>query len=124
MASDMADSKKPSSPFAALEALRSSLPPGSPPEAEEVGGAEPPNPFRGKLVVSRRRKARAGKTVTVLAGIAAPADALEAMAKELRKALGAGASVEGELIVLQGDQLERVRAWLLARGASKITVGS
>lgn len=36
--------------------------------------------------------------------------------RELKQGLGCGALREGQLIVVQGDQLDRVRIWLSARG--------
>ena len=41
----------------------------------------------------------------------------------MKQALGCGGMLEGEALVLQGDQRSRVRAWLQARGVSRISVG-
>lgn len=116
-----------SSPFAALAALRDALPEG-PPAADAPRPA--PSPAKGaasalgdKLVVSRSKKGRGGKTVTTVSGVA-DAEAREALALELRRALGCGASVDEALIVVQGDQVPRVRALLEARGVRKVIVGT
>jgi hypothetical protein len=51
----------PKSPFAALGALRDALPPGpTPSPVATAAPAAAPNPFAGKVVVSRSRKAAAG----------------------------------------------------------------
>jgi translation initiation factor 1 len=78
----------------------------------------------GKIVLRRERKGRGGKTATVVAGLGLPARALDALARDLRRALGCGAVVEDDTIVLQGDLVARVEPWLSARGARRIVVGS
>jgi len=78
----------------------------------------------GKLTVSRERKGHGGKTATVVSGLGLPARDLDGMARALRRALGCGASVDGDRLVVQGDQVPRVQAWLGARGARRIVVGS
>jgi translation initiation factor 1 len=60
----------------------------------------------------------------VVAGLGLPAAGLEAIARDLRKALGCGGSVEGDTIVLAGDVVPRAQAWLAARGARRIVVGN
>ena len=42
--------------------------------------------------------------------------------KQLKAALGCGGAVEGDAIVLQGDQRSRLPGLLTARGVKKITV--
>ena len=78
--------------------------------------------LRRKLVVRRERKGRGGKTVTRLEGAAG--EDLEALARTLRKALGCGARVEEDVVVLQGDIGERVADWLSQRGARRVVRGS
>jgi translation initiation factor 1 len=75
-------------------------------------------------VVRRERKGHGGKTATVIAGLALPASELERVARALRRGLGCGAGVAGEQVVVQGDQSERVRAWLASRGARRVVAGS
>ena len=111
--------QKPSSPFAALAALRDQLPQGPP---TPVSPAAVSKEFADKVIVSRSKKGRGGKTVTLVVGVRR--EAREALAVELRRALGCGATVDGEEIVVQGDQVPRVRALLEARGARKVIVGS
>lgn len=112
------------SPFAALAGLRDRVP--EAPAAPATCAVQTPRDrtFAGKIVVARTRKGRGGKTVTTIDGIAAPAEQLELIARELRQALGVGTSVEDARIVVQGDQSARVRSLLEARGASRIVIGS
>jgi translation initiation factor 1 len=74
-----------------------------------------------KLVVRREKKGRGGRTVTVLFGVQGD---LPAFAKTLRKALGCGASVDGETIVLQGDLTSRTRDHLTGLGAKRVVIGN
>src|SRR6185503_16404460 len=63
-------------------------PPADPTAAAiDFGGAK-------KLVVRRERKGRGGKTATVVEGIRVSPSALERIAREMRRALGCGASVD------------------------------
>jgi translation initiation factor 1 len=59
------------------------------------------------------RKGRKGKTVTVLGGLGALfSSERKALAKNIGKALGCGSTVEGDEVVVQGDQRDRLAAWL------------
>ena len=118
----MPDEKKsPSeSPFAKLSALRDQLPAGpaprTPPAAEKKGPA--------RAVVRREKKGRGGKEVTVVEQLALPARELELWLKALKGALGCGGVVEGDTLVLQGDQRDRVAPLLEARGVRKVILGA
>ena len=114
----MSSTKKP--PFAALEALRSSLPVGAPPPPPKPA-ALPKAPARA--VVRMERKGRGGKEVTVVDKLGLRAAELEAWCRDLKQALGCGGAVDGELIVLQGDLRTRVPAVLTAKGIAKVTIG-
>jgi translation initiation factor 1 len=74
----------------------------------------------GKIAIRRERKGRGGKTVTIISGIQRPPDQLERIAKEMRKALGCGSTIEEGTIVLLGDIAPRAHAWLQAHGAKQI----
>jgi translation initiation factor 1 len=110
-----------SSPFGALEALRSSLPPGRPPAVTPVTAAPPKAP--GRAVVRLERKGRGGKEVTVVDKLGLRPPELEAWCRDLKQALGCGGAVDGELIVLQGDLRARVPAVLTSKGVAKVTLG-
>ena len=77
-----------------------------------------------KVVLRRERKGRGGKTATVSAGLGLPGRDLERVARELKRGLGCGASVEGDTIALHGDLAARAEPWFAARGVRKIVIGS
>ena len=106
-------------PFAALEALRSSLPAGTPRTEPSAPGR--PKPHRA--VVRMERKGRGGKEVTIVEKLGLPRAELEAWCRELKQALGCGGSVDEEMIILQGDLRPRVAAVLTAKGVEKVAVG-
>ena len=67
-------------------------------------------------------KGRSGKTVTRIAGVSP--DALDSVAKRMKKALGCGAIVEGSDVVLLGSLVDRASEWLTKAGAGKIVKGN
>jgi len=80
------------------------------------GAAAAPPRGDGIVRVSRETQRRGGKTVTVVRGLALDADALAAVAKQLRAACGAGGTLKDGVIEVQGDHVERVMAWLQQQG--------
>jgi len=119
LACAMTKPKDPSSPFAALDALRAALPPGPPKPPPKVVEKKPP----ARAVVRYERKGRGGKEVTVVEKLALPAKELEAWCSDLKAAMGCGGFVDEESIVLQGDLRTRLPAALSAKGVGKVTVG-
>jgi translation initiation factor 1 (eIF-1/SUI1) len=77
--------------------------------------------FGPKVVVRWGKLEKGGRAVTSVAGITSGRDQV---ADALKKALGIGARVDGELVVLQGDQVDRACAWLEKQGVKKIVRGS
>ena len=77
-----------------------------------------------KLVVRRERKGHGGKTATRVEGLSGSTRELEEAVREVKRALGCGASLDGRDVVVQGDQGERLLAFLAERGARKVVVGS
>lgn len=104
-------------PFAKLGSMRDGLPPGDRPAPEK------PKAGPARAVVRLERKGRGGKEVTVVEKLGLPPAERERWLKELKNALGCGGVVEDEDLVLQGDQRDRVRDVLLARGVGKVTLG-
>lgn len=93
--------------------------PSPPPPAQEKkerGEARLPP----RAVLSRETKGRGGKTVTVISFRGGAPFDMEPLAKEIRTALGCGGSVEGEQIILQGNQVERASDWLADRGVKTV----
>ena len=95
-------------PFASLSS--EGLPPA--PESstqDSAPTATPPRKSRGRVDVLRVKAGRGGKTVTVVkgfVGIGLPEK--EALAKKMQRACGAGGTVKGGQIEIQGDQREEV----------------
>lgn len=77
-----------------------------------------------KVVLRRERKGRGGKTATIVSGLGLRARDLETVARTMKRALGCGAHVEGDDIVLHGDLAERAQAWLAGQGVAKIVLGN
>ena len=105
--------------FAGLATLRDTLP-----QAERREPARAPAPKGpSRAVVRYERKGRGGKEATVVEQLVlSPRERAEWLLA-MKQALGCGGMLEGEALVLQGDQRARVRAWLEARGVSRISVG-
>ena len=70
----------------------------------------------GIVRVSRQTKGRAGKGVTLVAGLALGADDLAVLGKRLRTACGAGGTVKNGAIEIQGDHCDAVIALLRSQG--------
>lgn len=69
----------------------------------------------GSRVVIRVDSRRYGKSVTVLDGFDPGVD-LSALAKELKSHLGAGGTLKGGVIEIQGDHRREARAYLERKG--------
>ncbi len=115
-----------SSPFSALAGLRASLPVG---DAAGAAGASPasaaskaPKRFADKVVVRMTKKGYGGKTVTVVSGVLE--GSRDEICTSVKKALGTGARVDGDDIVIQGDVVDRVVAFVENAGAKKVVRGS
>ncbi|MFN8524178.1 MAG: stress response translation initiation inhibitor YciH [Chloroflexota bacterium] len=61
----------------------------------------------GIVRVSRERKGRGGKTVTLVVGLPLNAEGLSQVCTALKRTCGAGGTVEGGAVVIQGDHRER-----------------
>jgi len=77
--------------------------------AEEV-------PARPEARLRIEKKGRGGKTVTVIDGLPRNDAFLAGLARDLKRACGAGGTVGEGAVEIQGDVRERVRALLAARG--------
>lgn len=108
------------SPFAALAGA--ALPPRDEgPKTEEPAPPAPPveSPaLRGKIVVRREVKGRGGKTVTRITGL--PEPSREELAARLKRALGCGAVLEGDDVLVLGDLVDRAASFLEAEGARRV----
>ncbi len=77
------------------------------PKEEETLAAE-----QQKLIISLDKKARKGKSVTLISGFVGRAEDLNILAKYLKNKCGVGGSVKNGQILIQGDQRERVHLFL------------
>ncbi len=108
-------------PFAALGGRASSKESSSPPAPSSKS---PPPPTRERVTVRQERAGRGGKTVTIVEGPGLDGRDLPDLAREISRALGVGARVEEGLLVVQGDQRDRLRAWLESRGFGGVARGN
>ena len=76
-----------------------------------------------RAVIRIERKGRGGKEATIIDKLGLSPKDLELWCKDLKQALGYGGSVDGELIILQGDLRPRLPQVLTAKGVGKVTVG-
>lgn len=73
-------------------------------------------PGQSKVRVAREVAGRSGKGVTVITGLPLGGEQLEALAKELKRACGAGGAAREGRIEIQGEHRDRLVTELLQRG--------
>jgi translation initiation factor 1 len=64
----------------------------------------------------RESKGRGGKSVTLVKGVPLPEKELKSLARALKQKCGVGGSVKGDVIEIQGDQRDLLKAELEKRG--------
>jgi len=79
-------------------------------------GANAPPAAGGKGIRVRLERRPGGRDITTVLGVPGNADAVASLARDLRAACGAGGTVREGVIELQGDQCDKVRAVLTAKG--------
>ncbi len=113
------DSKPFHNPFGALADQRGALP-----SSSEALESPPPVRLRiPKAVIRFERKGRGGKEVTCVEQLELAPPELERWLREFKHLLGCGGTLEGTVLVLQGDHRQKLRDVLLERGVRKISVG-
>jgi translation initiation factor 1 len=65
-----------------------------------------------QLVVRREKKGRGGKTVTLIEGFDGTDDDLKDLGKKLKSHCGTGGSVKDGVILIQGDQSQKIYNYL------------
>jgi translation initiation factor 1 len=80
-------------------------------------------PLGQRISVRREKQGRAGKTVTALYNFQASGRQLEELAKALKKHLGTGGSAKEGAVEVQGDQVDKVLAWLAGKGYKGVKSG-
>lgn len=76
------------------------------------------NPVHQKVIVRLDRKRRGGKSVTVIEGLQIPIKDREALLRELKAGLGAGGTVKGTSLEIQGEHCDTLIAALTKLGYS------
>jgi translation initiation factor 1 len=82
-----------------------------------------PTPSDGWAKVRRETKGRKGKGVTTISGLGLTHDQLKQLASKLKKSCGAGGTVVGETIEIQGDKKDAVKQLLEKEGYKVKFVG-
>lgn len=69
-------------------------------------------PEKQLLKIKLDTKQRAGKAVTLVEGFVGKEEDLETLGKQLKNFCGTGGSVKDGLVIIQGDQRDKVLQWL------------
>jgi translation initiation factor 1 len=88
-------------------------------DEEQSEQAETLAPGVQQLRIRLDTKQRAGKAVTLVQGFAGTNDDLEELGKKLKTFCGTGGSVKDGLVIVQGDNRDKVLAWLQKNGYTK-----
>ena len=80
-------------------------------EREDISLA--PEEQNAKIRIEKRK---GGRVVTVISDLVLIKADLKDLARELRNACGTGGTIQEREIELQGDQVEKAKAWLLEKG--------
>ena len=73
-----------------------------------------------KLYVSRDKKHRAGKQVTLIEGFDATVAECEKLLSKLKSLCSAGGSYKDGELIIQGDHVKKVLAYLLKQGFKNV----
>jgi translation initiation factor 1 len=82
------------------------------PDEEFVPGQETVAPGKQKLKLRLDTRQRAGKAVTLVEGFQGTGGDLEELGRKLKTFCGTGGSVKEGIIIIQGDQREKLQQWL------------
>ena len=121
----MAGEKPFHNPFAALGALKGTMPAAERQEPPPPATAQPAAPgirAQARAVVRYERSGRGGKQVTVVEQLELTEAERAEWLRAFKSALGCGGALEGADIVLQGDQRKRLPALLTARNVRRVIV--
>jgi translation initiation factor 1 len=118
----VADNQEAASPFAGLSGLVYSTDPNfrPAPEPDNQPATLPPGQQALRVWLDRRG---GGKVVTAVRGFVGTEADLAEVGKHLKAACGTGGSTKENEILIQGDQREKVLAWLSANGYGAKSAG-
>lgn len=85
-----------------------------PPIEDEAATSRPASD--GIIRLARETKGRSGKGVTLISGFDLDTEALKEMGKTLKQLCGTGGTVKDGVIEIQGDQRDKILAWLTEKG--------
>ena len=85
---------------------------------EEAPDALTRAPKQQKLKVKLDTKHRGGKAVTLVEGFIGQEEDLQVLGKQLKNYCGTGGAVKEGLVIIQGDQRDKVMQWLGKNGYS------
>ena len=81
--------------------------------SDEVFGKGILKPEQQKLKIRLDTKQRAGKAVTLVEGYSGQDNEMEQLGKKIKTFCGTGGSVKDGMIIIQGDQRDKIVQWLL-----------
>ena len=82
-------------------------------DSEEADMQQTIIPEKQKLKILLDTKQRAGKAVTLVTGFKGTDEDLEELGKKIKQYCGTGGSVKDREIIIQGDQREKVKQYLI-----------
>lgn len=85
-------------------------------EEDGIPEAETLPPAKQKLKVTLDTKQRGGKAVTLVTGFTGKEGDLQVLGKSLKNFCGTGGAIKDGLVIIQGDQREKVVTWLVKSG--------
>lgn len=85
---------------------------------EEVIETLPAAQQKLKLIIDTKH--RGGKTVSMVQGFIGTTSDLELLGKQIKNACGTGGSAKDGIIIIQGDQREKILQWLLKNGYKQL----
>lgn len=86
-------------------------------------GGAPVREAPGRGVRLRLERRASDRLMTLVSGLPGSARELQQQLRELKAACGAGGALKERVLELQGDQREKVEAWLDARGIASKRAG-
>lgn len=80
--------------------------------------------FQFSILIYKQRKGRKGKTVTLIQGLELPEEKMKQISKELKQYCGVGGNIEGDEIMLQGDQRKKAEKYFKRKSLGTVKIGN